>query len=162
MDDRTVNAVQARKRLVEDIAKIGGAFRERWSALADGSPKVAAACLARAALVTAQKVEELYGVENLLCDANFSKRPEHKRVKWPVLPTMFPELSAWLLSPAKDRTRQLYQILDNLDVASSNENKNDMEACSFKIFWEQVDLVSTRHEETSLVQWVRSQRSVLC
>jgi hypothetical protein len=114
LDDNIIHAVQGRTLLVECLKK-NESFKEQWTALTQESPKVAAACLARcAAFETGNGVEELFGVKNLICACLFGGNPEHKKVKWPIFPTLFPELSAWLLAPAKERTQQLFPILDYL------------------------------------------------
>jgi hypothetical protein len=127
--DRAITiGFQARKQLVNAFRSHGGRaqFKQEWTTLVEQSLNAAAASLARAAFQTANGVEELYRVEYLICAVRFSENLEPKTVKWPVLPTFFPELSAWLLSPVPEGAHQLCKVLGDLcpDDAENVENFN--------------------------------------
>jgi len=151
MENDLVAGFQARRDLVQRLGQGKQAFKTKWSELTRESANKASAALALAALETAKEAEAIYGVENLVCATFMSTNPEKRKVKWPVIPTFFPELSAWLLAPTPERTHHVFQVLDEM---CPDMNSNSTEDTTFKIFLEQSKLVE-RSDDESLIIYVK-------
>jgi MYND finger len=157
MDRAITIAFQARRKMLNALHSHGGRvqFEQEWTMLVEQSTNAAAASLARAAFRTAKGVEEFYGVEYLICAARFSENPETTKVKWPIFPTFFPELSAWLLSPVSDRAHQLFNVLGDL---YPDDAENHIEDSNMQLYWEQVDLMEMECGDSSMMIFVQGKQ----
>lgn len=150
-----LDAFEAREALLKSLAKEQGdewkvGFQTKWATLTQEAPNRAAAYLANAACLTAKGVEQQYGVENLICAVGFGDRPETKHVKWPILPTMFPELSAWLLAPPQNRSQHLFRVMDCVGPGAEF-NIDGIEAESLSIFWDEVETASFPNDSSIIL-----------
>lgn len=135
---------QARKLLLEKMQAIGGlsAFKKQWEDGGSYSPNA----LAKASLVTSKAIEERFGADDLACAYEFGAPPQSKKVKWPVLGIIFPELSPFMLAPA-DSTKaseHLFGIVERecpeLLSADTPTTATLIEAKTLALYFEHCDL----------------------
>jgi len=147
-DNWIAEAFGARKQLIDSLVEIGGinGFKQQWEALAERGGDRAAAVIARSALVTTRGIEKLDVVDLMTCSYEHGQQPERKKVKWPVLGVVLPDLGSWNLAPASETMGELYNILERECPELVDERRISDEVIdgeSWKLFLEHGRLCTT-------------------
>ena len=115
-DNWIVAAFEQRSVLVNSLAEIGGldGFKEKWTALVERGVGKAAAAMASAAFDTTRELERMDLLDLISCAYEFGTAPDKKKVKFPVLGVISPELGPWNLAPCDgaDQVQELFHIIE--------------------------------------------------
>lgn len=115
-DHWIVSALEQRSLLVKSLTDAGGldGFKEKWTALVERGVGKAAAAMACAALDATKVLERMELLDLLSCAYECGAPPHEKKVKFPVLGVISPELGSWNLAPCNgaDQARELYNIFE--------------------------------------------------
>jgi hypothetical protein len=146
-DNWIVSAFEQRSVLVKSLAALGGGcsgldgFKEKWSALVERGGAKAAAAMATAAHDTTKELERMKLLDLLSCAYECGSPPHQKKVKFPVLGVIVPELGSWNLAPCNDpgQNQELYNIFERECPEIANEEGDPtsdivIEENSWKLF----------------------------
>lgn len=155
-DNWIVAAFKQRSVLVKSLADIGGlgGFKEKWTALVERGVGKAAAAMASAALDTTKELERMELLDLLSCAYECGAPPRDKKVKFPVLGVISPELGSWNLAPCNDadQAQELYNIFEREcpETVDGGGNSSDeiIDENSWKLFLQNGKLCTKLDDDT--------------
>ena len=110
------SAFEQRRVFITSLVAIGGlvGFKEKWMALVKRGGGKAAAAMAKAALDTTKEIERMELLDLLSCAYECGAPPNQKKVKFPVLGVITPELGSWNLAPCHmpGQMQELYNVFE--------------------------------------------------